>query len=298
MKFDKFTLKAQEALATAQQVAMAKSHIVLSPLHLLSAVLSDDNGIVVMVLKKIGANISRIKEMTESELGRLPQGQTSNLLTPEPVFNQIVLDAQNRADAMGDEYLSVEHLFLSIASVQNDAKEILRLNSITPEQIENALKEVRGGEKITDQSPEDKYKALERYGIDLLEMARKGKLDPVIGRDEEIRRCMQVLNRRTKNNPVLIGEPGVGKTAIVEGLAQRIIAEDVPTGLKNKRIIALDMGALIAGTKFRGEFEDRLKAVLKEVIAAEGQIIYFSSTNYIRSWGQAKPKAQWMRATC
>ncbi|MGB2808006.1 MAG: ATP-dependent chaperone ClpB [Sedimentisphaerales bacterium] len=275
MKFDKFTLKAQEALATAQQVAMAKSHTVLSPLHLLSAVCDDDNGVVVMVLKKIGANISRIKEMTESELGRLPQGQTSNLLTPEPAFNQIVLDAQNRADAMGDEYLSVEHLFLSLSSVQNDAKEILRLNSITPEQVESALKEVRGGEKITDPSPEDKYKALERYGIDLLEMARKGKLDPVIGRDEEIRRCMQVLNRRTKNNPVLIGEPGVGKTAIVEGLAQRIIAEDVPTGLKNKRIVALDMGALIAGTKFRGEFEDRLKAVLKEVIAAEGQIILF-----------------------
>ncbi|MHC4424245.1 MAG: ATP-dependent Clp protease ATP-binding subunit, partial [Planctomycetota bacterium] len=275
MKFDKFTLKAQEALATAQQIAMAKSHTVLSPLHLLSAVCGDEVGVVVMILKKIGANISQLKDMIESELRRLPQGESSAQMLPEPAFNQIVLDAQNRADAMGDEYLSVEHLFTSLASVQSDAKEILQLSSVTPEQIENALKEIRSGERITDQNPEDKYRALERYGIDLLEMARKGKLDPVIGRDEEIRRCMQVLNRRTKNNPVLIGEPGVGKTAIVEGLAQRIIAGDVPAGLKSKRIVALDMGALIAGTKFRGEFEDRLKAVLKEVIGAEGQIILF-----------------------
>ena len=275
MQFDKFTLKAQEALATAQQIAMAKSNTVLSPLHLLSAILRDDDGIAVMIMKIIGANAARIKEMTQSEINRLPTGNPGPQIMPDPILNQIVLDAQNRADKMHDEYLSVEHFFLSLASVNSHAKEILSVNSITPQQIEAALKQVRGSDKVTDANPEGKYKALERYSIDLIELARAGKLDPVIGREDEIRRCMQVLNRRTKNNPVLIGEPGVGKTAIVEGLAQRIIAGDVPTGLKNKKVVALDMGALIAGTKYRGEFEDRFKAVLKEVIASDGGIILF-----------------------
>jgi len=276
MRLDKFTVKAQEALQAAQSLADQRRHQTIEPEHLLAALLEQREGVVGPVLAKLGARPEAIRDAIATELGKFPAVSGGGGQYLGERLRQALERAEAEAARLKDEYVSTEHLLLALAQERDGAAgRVLGQHGVSAEAIYKALVEVRGTQRVTDPNPEEKYQALQRYSRDLTDLARRGKLDPVIGRDEEIRRVIQVLSRRTKNNPVLIGEPGVGKTAIVEGLAQRIVGGDVPEGLRGKQLVALDIGALVAGSKYRGEFEDRLKAVLKEITESEGRIVCF-----------------------
>ena len=277
MNYDKYTVKSREAIASAQELTIKSKHHEMRPAHLLLALLIQEGGLVPSLFKKIGIDTTSLEQAVQNELQSYPavDGPGVGQIYASREFSEMIIKSREIADNMKDEYISVEHLLLGLVESGGGLSGVLNKFNITKKALLDAVKELRGNQNVTNENPENSYQALEKYSKDLTELARKDKLDPVIGRDDEIRRTIQILSRRTKNNPVLIGEPGVGKTAIVEGLAIRIIRGDVPEGLKNKRLVALDMGALIAGAKFRGEFEERLKAVLKEIADNDGEIILF-----------------------
>lgn len=293
MTFDKFTIKAQEVVQEAVNTAQMNGQQTIEPIHVLKGILTKAKDVSTFIFQKLGVNANQVAMLVDQEIQHLPKVQGGQPYLSNDA-NSVLTKAMDTAKQMDDEFVSVEPILLALLTVNSTASRILRDAGCNEKDMRAAIQELRQGQKVQSQSGDENFQSLDKYAKNLVEQARSGKLDPVIGRDEEIRRVLQILSRRTKNNPILIGEPGTGKTAIVEGLAQRIVRGDVPENLKDKQLYSLDMGALVAGAKYKGEFEERLKSVINEVTKSEGRII-LSSMKYIPSWEQVEAKALWMQ---